>query len=150
MLPAEFGGEISFLPVYRHRFRINKAFHPVTVGDRIKFYRYEKKLRQTELSNLSGVNIGTLKKYENNYKSYDPDKLSAIAKALDIDASVLMDEYLLFLTDGYGEKVKAFRKSKGMTQKAFAVELGTTAKTIQDWEHEYVKISQKTYIKLFG
>ena len=87
----------------------------MTIGDRIKFYRFEKKMMQTELAELTGIDVCTIKHYENTSSNYDLDKLSRIAKALEVDVGVLYDDYHLFLSDRYGEKVKELRTSKGLT-----------------------------------
>ena len=149
LLPVTIAGECEYLPIYRHNFRVNKHFSPVTIGDRIKFYRYEKRLRQTELAKRVGIDVSTLKHYENTNRNYDLDKLSRIAEVLDVDVNVLYDDYHLFLSADYGAKIKALRNSLGLTQAIFAEKYNTTAKTVKGWEHERVRVSRKTWERMF-
>ena len=149
LLPIAVGGKTDYLPVYRHSFRVNKHFSPITIGDRIKFYRYEKRMKQTELAEVVGIDVSTLKHYENTNNNHDLDKLSRIADVLEVDVKLLYDDYHLFLSDDYGAKIKELRKSLGLTQTTFAEKYNTSVKTIKAWEHERVRVSRKTYKKMF-
>ena len=150
LLSITIAGRIDYLPIYRHSFRVNKHFSPVTIGDRIKFYRFGKRMMQTELAELTGIDVSTIKHYENTSSNYDLDKLSRIAEALDVNVEMLYDDYHRFLSSCYGIKVKALRQSLGFTQAAFGERYSISAKTVKEWEHERVKVSRKTYERMFG
>ena len=74
----------------------------------------------------------------------------AIAKVLEIESCLLYDDYLLFLSTGQSTQIKAIRKSLKLTQKAFAKKIGSTAKTIRDWELGRVQISKKLWERVIA
>ncbi|HII4509564.1 helix-turn-helix transcriptional regulator [Clostridium perfringens] len=66
----------------------------MNIGDRIKFYRKEKKLNQTELANKSGISRNALSNYELNKRKPTIEVLKKIANALEINIAYLVEENL--------------------------------------------------------
>lgn len=66
----------------------------MNTGDRIKFYRKEKKLNQTELANKSGISRNALSNYELNKRKPTIEVLKKIAKALEINVIYLVEDKL--------------------------------------------------------
>ena len=61
------------------------------IGKRIKQYRTEKKLTQKQLAELSGINEGTIRKYELGIRNPKNDQLEKIAKGLNISMNLFYD-----------------------------------------------------------
>lgn len=57
----------------------------------IKKYRKEQNMSQEELSEKSGINISSLKKYEIGYRNPKPEQLIKLANALGISANAFFD-----------------------------------------------------------
>ena len=61
------------------------------IGDKIRSYREFRGFNQIELAKLSGINVGTIRKYETGVRNPKPDQLEKIAKALGLNYSVFFD-----------------------------------------------------------
>ncbi len=61
-----------------------------SVADKIKRYRKLKEMSQEQLSELSGINVSTIKKYECGLRNPKPDQLLKIATALGISINVFL------------------------------------------------------------
>lgn len=120
------------------------------IGDKLRFYRYQKGLLQKDIAASIGVDKETYMNYETGTReNYSLDKLQQIAALLEIDITCLLDDYHKFLYDGQGEQIKKLRKRRKLTQGKFAEETGVCKTTIKDWEHNKARISKETYKFLF-
>ena len=63
----------------------------MTLGEKIRFYRELKKMTQPELSQLSGIPAGTIRKYEINNRKPKSEQRKKIAEALNISSNALDD-----------------------------------------------------------
>ena len=61
------------------------------VGKKIRAYRKFKGYSQIQLAVLSGINVGTIRKYELGIRNPKPDQLEKIATALGLNVSVFLD-----------------------------------------------------------
>ena len=61
------------------------------VGKKIRAYREFRGFNQIQLANLSGINVGTIRKYELGIRNPKPDQLEKIATALGLNVSVFLD-----------------------------------------------------------
>lgn len=61
-----------------------------SIAERIKRYRKIKKISQEDLSNLSGINVSTIKKYECGLRNPKPDQLLKIASALGVSINAFL------------------------------------------------------------
>lgn len=61
------------------------------VGDKIRSYREFRGLNQIQLAELSGINVGTIRKYELGIRNPKPDQLEKIASALGLNVSLFFD-----------------------------------------------------------
>ena len=158
-------GKVLYAPLYIHSFRFltNRHLTKVqmylyenpnpekltTVSDKLKWYRYQNGLLQSQVAKAIGVNRTTYSHYEENaLESYPPDKLSKAAELFGIDVTALLDEYNLFLYYGQGAQIKRLRKSMKLTQSQFAKCLNTPLGTLKKWEQNRVSIQKKTFKKL--
>lgn len=110
---------------------------PSTPGGKIRYYRHLKGLTQAQLAAAAaGFFLTTIVRYENEQSPCNLEACSKVASALNIDASQLYDDYLLFISDGYGDKIKNIRKTLAATQREFAELIGVWPKTVREWEKE--------------
>ena len=58
------------------------------VGKKIRAYREFRGYSQIQLAELSGINVGTIRKYELGIRNPQPDQLEKIATALGLNVSV--------------------------------------------------------------
>ena len=61
------------------------------VGKKIRAYREFRGYSQIQLAELSGINVGTIRKYELGIRNPKPDQLEKIATALGSNVSVFLD-----------------------------------------------------------
>lgn len=63
----------------------------MTVGEKIRSYRELRGISQVTLARFSGINVGTIRKYELGIRNPKPDQLTKIANALGLNVSVFLD-----------------------------------------------------------
>lgn len=120
-----------------------------TVSDKLKWYRYQNGLQQSDMAKIMEVDRTTYSRYEENVlEAYPLDKLEKSAKHFGIDITELLDEYNLFLYRGQGEQIKSFRKSLGLTKAELAQRLGVSLQKVRNWESEKVRVSRSMFEKL--
>ena len=61
------------------------------VGKKIRAYREFRGYSKIQLAELSGINVGTIRKYELGIRNPKPDQLEKIATALGLNVSVFLD-----------------------------------------------------------
>ena len=61
------------------------------LGDKIKMYRQMRDMNQIQLAEASGINVGTIRKYELGLRKPKPEQLEKIAAALRLNVSVFLD-----------------------------------------------------------
>ena len=61
------------------------------VGKKIRAYREFMGLSQVQLAELSGINVGTIRKYELGIRNPKPQQLEKIADALGLNISLFLD-----------------------------------------------------------
>ncbi len=63
----------------------------MTTGEKIRFYRELANMNQPELAKASGIPLGTLQKYEIDFRNPKPEPLMKIAEALCISPNVFLE-----------------------------------------------------------
>lgn len=122
-----------------------------TVSDKLKWYRYQNGLQQSDMAKIMGVDRTTYSRYEENVlEAYPLDKLEKAAKYFGIDITELLDEYNLFLYRGQGEQIKGLCKLLGLTQSELARQLGVSLQKVRNWEEEKVRVSRGTFEKIIS
>ena len=61
------------------------------VGKKIRAYREFRGFSQIQLAELSGINVGTIRKYELGIRNPKPEQLEKIAAALGLNVSIFLD-----------------------------------------------------------
>ena len=158
-------GTVTYSPLYIHTFRFLSNRHLsgaqkflyenpdpdklTTVSDKLKWYRYQNGLLQSDVARAMELDRTTYSRYEENVlDAYPLDKLEKAAELFKTDVTFLLDEYNLFLYNGQGEQIKRLRQSLDMTQSEFAGRLNVSLKTIQRWEQDKVHIQKGTFERL--
>lgn len=114
-----------------------------TTGDKLRYYRYKKALRQSEVAEYAGICTETYSDYELGTQDYYPlDKLKLIAELLEVPFEYLLDDYNRFLYDGQAEQLKSFRKEQGLSQSQFAKQLLVALHCVKHWEQGKVRITK--------
>lgn len=117
-----------------------------TVGGRIKYYRLAHGLLQEDVAARAGLDVCTIKRYENNQREESLEVCNKIADAIGIDPKLIYDDYLYFLASGYGNKIKDIRNMLNLTQQSFSQLLGVHRKTVTRWEKEHKIPLRKHYL----
>lgn len=91
-------------------------------------------MTQRELACATGFDRNTIICYENNIHHCGLAECSKIAAALEIEPEFLYDDYLFFISDGCGTKIKSLRKQLNLSQQSFGQLLKTSKKTVGRWE----------------
>ena len=158
-------GRVTYAPLYVHSFQLLNNRHLTkaqaflcenptpnkltTVSDKLKWYRYQNGLLQSEVAKVMGVDRTTYSRYEEDVlETYPLDKLSKAAELFQINVTSLLDDYNLFLYRGQGQQIKRLRKSLKLTQSEFAKYIGVSLGTLKKWEQNRVNIQKKTFEKL--
>lgn len=156
---------MTYAPLYIHSFRFLTNRHLTkaqsflfknpnpekltTVSDKLKWYRYQNGLLQSEVAKVMGVDRTTCSRYEENVlEAYPLDKLTKAAEFFEIDVTSLLDDYNLFLYRGQGQQIKRLRKSLNLTQSKFAKYIGVPLGTLKKWEQNRVNIQKKTFHRI--
>ena len=158
-------GTVTYSPLYIHTFRFLSNRHLsgaqkflyenpdpdklATVSDKLKWYRYQNGLLQSDVAKAMEIDRTTYSRYEENVlDAYPLDKLEKASELFKTNVTSLLDEYNLFLYNGQGEQIKRLRKSLNLTQSEFAGRLNVSLKTVQRWEQDKVRIQKGTFERL--
>ena len=71
----------------------------MNIGDKIRYFRTSHKLSQDQLSELAGINISTIRKYETGERNPKPDQLLKIADALGVSINTFLDFDIKTISD---------------------------------------------------
>lgn len=117
-----------------------------SVGSRIKYYRLLNNLTQEDLSILSGLDRCTINRYENALVSHSLDLINKVSIALKINPLIIYDDYLEFISNDFGSKIKHIRKE--LTQQEFSKILNVHKYTIARWESETIAPTRYNFNKI--
>lgn len=102
----------------------------MTDAEKIRELRHAQGLSQTAFAAKIGVKTATVSAWEHGRIRLTPERLSQIGNVFGV---VLVD--VTYSDDApIGEKIRALRITKGLSQSQFAKELMTTSATISRWE----------------
>ena len=115
-----------------------------------RWYRYQKGLRQRDAADYAGIDRSTYIHYEEAGRDFYPkEHMEKLAELFEVPLEDLLDDYNLFLLRGQGAQIKAIRQRLGLTQKAYAAQLGVPLQKFKRWEQGNVQIFQSTWEKYF-
>ncbi len=93
-------------------------------GDNLRYYRLRKSLTTRQLAETIGVVPATIIQYENNLHPIPYDAAVGLANALEIDQSLLFDDFAVFLAKPYTKELCRIRMSQKLSQREFAELIG--------------------------
>lgn len=121
-----------------------------TIGKRIKHFRESKGMSQNELAEKIGVHYTSIFKWENESRVPKEKNIQKIANILGVNYLDLntQKEVKKVIDKSIGEKIKYFRKKKNLTQKDLAKLSGINEESIQKYEQNVRKPSEKQMQKI--
>ena len=115
-------------------------------SDNLKYYRQRKQMTTRQLAEKLDIVPSTVVMYENGKHPIPYDVAIKLADVLEIEASLLYDDFSRFLAVPYTEALKSVRTALRLSQKAFAERIGlyqaTTIKSkkvIADRQERFIR-----------
>lgn len=113
----------------------------MSVGERLKFYRSMRGLSLRGLAKISHVSHSFIKDIESGRSKPSLDTLEALAKALGINHSDLLEEEVKNesnnnLVRDFGDRLIILREERGLEQKEAAELIGVSPATLNRYEKE--------------
>ena len=140
----------KFLDAEKFNLRFSDASEITEIADKLRWYRYQKGLRQRDAADYAGIDRSTYIHYEEAGRDFYPkEHMEKLAELFEVPLEDLLDDYNLFLLRGQGAQIKALRQRLGLTQKAYATQLGVPLQKLKRWEQGTVQIFKSTWEKYF-
>ena len=140
----------KFLDAEKFNLRFSDASEITEIADKLRWYRYQKGLRQRDAADYAGIDCSTYIHYEEAGRDFYPkEHMEKLAELFEVPLEDLLDDYNLFLLRGQGAQIKAIRQRLGLTQKAYAAQLGVPLQKFKRWEQGNVQIFKSTWEKYF-
>ena len=140
----------KFLDAEKFNLRFSDASEITEIADKLRWYRYQKGLRQRDAADYAGIDRSTYIHYEEAGRDFYPkEHMEKLAELFEVPLEDLLDDYNLFLLRGQGAQIKAIRQRLGLTQKAYAAQLGVPLQKFKRWEQGSVQIFKSTWEKYF-
>ena len=147
----------KLLPMYLHSFRFiapkkvseaqkfalkfPTADKIQTVADKLRYYRHQKGMYQSDVADYIGLERSTYIDYENPDRDYySTEVMDKLADLFCVDVYDLLDDYNKFLYDGQGKNIKKIRKQLGITQKELAKLMNVELYKFKKWEQNKVRM----------
>ena len=92
-------------------------------GDNLRYYRQRKQMTTRHIAEKLDIVPATVTMYENGKQPIPYDVAAKLADILEIEASLLYDDFSRFLAVPYTEALKSVRTALGLSQKAFAKQI---------------------------
>ena len=92
-------------------------------GDNLRHYRQRKQMTTRHIAEKLDIVPATVMMYENEKHPTPYDVAVKLADILEIEASLLYDDFSRFLVVPYTEVLKSVRTALGLSQKAFAEQI---------------------------
>lgn len=155
----------KLIPMYLHSFRFiapkkvseaqkfalkfPSADKLTTIADKLRYYRHQKGLYQSDVADYLGIDKGTYIDYEKPDRDYySAEVMEKIAEWFCVNIYDLLDAYNKFLYDGQGRNIKELRKQLGITPKKLAKLMNVELYKVKRWEQEEVRMFKSTWEKL--
>ena len=114
-------------------------------GDNLRYYRQRKQMTTRHIAEKLDIVPATVTMYENGKQPIPYDVAVKLADILEIEASLLYDDFSCFLAVPYTEVLKSVRTALGLSQKAFAEQMGLVPSYYYKLEEGSRRPSRKVY-----
>ena len=114
-------------------------------SDNLKYYRQRNQMTTRQLAEKLDIVPSTVVMYENGKHPIPYDVAIKLADVLEIEASLLYDDFSRFLSAPYTEALKSVRTALGLSQKAFAERIGIVPSYYYRLEEGSCRPSRKVY-----
>ena len=118
-------------------------------SDNLKYYRQRKQMTTRQLAEKLDIVPSTVAMYENGKHPIPYDVAIKLADVLKIEVSLIYDEFSRFLAAPYTEVLKSVRTALGLSQKAFAEQMGHERRGHTVAEQQRFVIFSRHLIHLF-
>ena len=119
-------------------------------SDNLKYYRQRKQMTTRQLAEKLDIVPSTVVMYENGKHPIPYDAAIKLADVLEIEASLLYDDFSHFLSVPYTEALKSVRTALGLSQKAFAEQIEIVPSYYYKLEEGNRRPSRKVYQKIYA
>lgn len=117
-------------------------------GDNLRYYRQRKQMTTRLLAEKLDIVQSTIAMYENGNHPIPYDVAIKLADVLEIKAHLLYDDFSRFVAAPYTEVLKSVRTALGLSQKAFAEQMGIVPSYYYKIEEGNRRPSRKVYQKI--
>lgn len=114
-------------------------------ADNLRYYRQRKQMTTRQLAEQVEVVPATVVMYENGKHPIPYDVAIKLADVLEIEVSLLYDDFACFLSVPYAEALKSIRTALGLSQKDFAEQIGLAPSYYYKLEEGSRRPSRKVY-----
>ena len=122
-----------------------------TVADKLRYYRHQKGMYQSDVADYLGIDKSTYIDYESPDRDYySAEVMEKLAELFEVDVYDLLDDYNKFLYDGQGRNIKGFRKKLKITQEELARKMNVSLLKVKRWEQNKVRMFKFTWEKLIS
>lgn len=121
---------------------------PNLPSDNLKYYRQRKQMTTRQLAEKLDIVPSTVAMYETGKHPIPYDVAVKLADVLEIEPSLLYDDFSRFLAVPYTEALKNVRTALGLSQKAFAEQIGIVPSYYYKLEEGNRRSSRKVYQKI--
>ena len=119
-------------------------------SDNLKYYRQRKQMTTRQLAEKLDIVPSIVVMYENGKHPIPYDVAIKLADVLEIEASLLYDDFSRFLSVPYTEALKSVRTALRLSQKAFAERIGIVPSYYYKIEEGNRRPSRKVYQKIYA
>ncbi len=119
-----------------------------TIGQRLRYYRQLKGYTTRQLAEKVNVVPATISLYENDKHPVKYKSAVAIAEVLEIDKSLLLDDYTAFIDYPFNILLQELRKALKLNQEGLAEAIGVGQTTISAWEKAVRTPRKQDYKKI--
>ena len=119
-------------------------------GDNLRYYRQRKQMTTRQLAEKLNIASVTVTMYENGKHPIPYDVAVKLADILEIEASLLYDDFSRFLAVPYTEVLKSVRTALGLSQKAFAERIEIVPSYYYKIEEGNRRPLRKVYQKIYA
>lgn len=119
-------------------------------SDNLKYYRQRKQMTSRQLAEKLDIAPVTVVMYENGKHPIPYNVAIKLSNALEIESSLLYDDFSRFLATPYTEALKSVRTALGLSQKAFAERIGIVPSYYYKIEEGNRRPSRKVYQKIYA